>query len=100
MRTPWNRSQVLAELDGRRGLDPSHVVAVLGVYADASVDDVRAWAGTLHSDSSKIAAALEGLDGATLRDELELSSIGKPPRSAAGAADADAATLAAAEPKT
>ena len=30
---------MLAELDGRRGLDPSYVVAVLGVYADVSVDD-------------------------------------------------------------
>ena len=48
--------------------------------AGASADAVRAWAKSLHKDSSKIVAALDGLDGAALRDELDLGSIGKPPR--------------------
>jgi hypothetical protein len=51
-------SQVLAELKGRHGLDSSFVVAVVGIYADASVDDAK---------FEQLTAAAQGLQGIDLR---------------------------------
>ena len=60
-----------------KGSKPIEQVKATGFPpADASVDDVRAWAGTLHADPSKIVAALDGLDGTALRDELLLRERG------------------------
>ena len=63
-------SQVLAELKGRHGLDSPFVVAVVGIYADASVDndtfaDLRAAAQGLGIDGI---APAEGLKGRLARE--------------------------------
>eukprot|EP00964_Phaeocystis_antarctica_P097479 scaffold63592_cov49-Phaeocystis_antarctica.AAC.2 len=59
--------QVLAELEGRVGLDPKYVIAVKAVYADTGAVDVGAW--------DTVVSAAAGLEGVVLERVPGLSDV-------------------------
>ena len=58
-------SQVLAELEGRKGLDPSFVVPVVGLFVDDQVEDTT---------FNELKAATTDLEGVAVERSADLSA--------------------------